>query len=35
LLINGNTQFGAGLIEASDDYAKVMAEVDQTRAKPA
>lgn len=35
LLINGNTQFGAGLIEASDDYAKVLAEVDQTRAKPA
>lgn len=34
LLINGNTQFGAGLIEASDDYAKVLAEVDQTRAKP-
>ncbi|GAA4130392.1 hypothetical protein ACFFTN_15495 [Aminobacter aganoensis] len=35
LLINGNTQFGAGLIEASHDYAKVLAEVDQTRAKPA
>lgn len=35
LLINGNTQFGAGLIEASNDYAKVLAEVDQTRAKPA
>lgn len=34
LLINGNTQFGAGLIEASDDYAKVMAEVDLSRAKP-
>lgn len=34
LLINGNTQFGAGLIEASNDYAKVLAEVDQTRAKP-
>ncbi len=34
LLINGNTQFGAGLIEASDDYAKVLAEVDQSRAKP-
>ena len=34
LVINGNTQFGAGLIEASDDYAKVLAEVDQTRAKP-
>lgn len=35
LLINGNTQFGAGLIEASDDYAKVLAEVDQSRAKSA
>ena len=34
-LINGNTQFGAGLIEASGDYAKVLSEVDQTRAKPA
>lgn len=34
LLINGNTQFGAALIEASDDYAKVLAEVVQTRAKP-
>lgn len=33
LLVNGNTQFGAGLIEASDDYAKVLAEVDQDRAK--
>ncbi|RWQ34080.1 MAG: hypothetical protein EOS21_28500 [Mesorhizobium sp.] len=31
LLIQGNTQFGAALIEASNDYAKVMAEVDQTR----
>lgn len=34
LLINGNTQFGPGLIEASDDYAKVLAEVDKGRAKP-
>jgi len=34
LLVQGSTQFGAGLIEASDDYAKVLAEVDQTRAKP-
>lgn len=34
LLIRGNTQFGQGLIEASDDYAKVLAEVNQTRAKP-
>ncbi|RWP57966.1 hypothetical protein [Mesorhizobium sp.] len=31
LLIQGNTQFGPALIEASNDYAKVMAEVDQTR----
>lgn len=31
LIINGNTQFGPALIEASNDYAKVMAEVDQSR----
>ncbi|WP_137934843.1 major capsid protein [Mesorhizobium comanense] len=31
LIINGNTQFGPALIEASNDYAKVLAEVDQTR----
>ncbi|RWO96664.1 MAG: hypothetical protein EOQ98_21840 [Mesorhizobium sp.] len=31
LLIQGNTQFGPALIEASNDYAKVLAEVDQTR----
>lgn len=34
ITVRGNTQFGAGLIEASDDYAKVLAEVDQTRKKP-
>jgi len=31
LIINGNTQFGPALIEASNDYAKVLAEVDQSR----
>lgn len=35
LIIQGNTQFGPALIEASNDYAKVLAEVDQSRiAKP-
>lgn len=31
LIIQGNTQFGPALIEASNDYAKVLAEVDQSR----
>ncbi|MER8365965.1 hypothetical protein [Mesorhizobium sp. M1378] len=31
LLIEGNTQFGPALIEASNDYAKVLAETDQAR----
>ncbi|RVD19430.1 hypothetical protein EN749_01155 [Mesorhizobium sp. M7A.F.Ca.ET.027.02.1.1] len=31
LIIQGNTQFGPALIEASNDYAKVLAETDQTR----
>lgn len=31
IIIGGNTQFGPALIEASDDYAKILAEVDQTR----
>ncbi|MER9265421.1 hypothetical protein NKI63_12700 [Mesorhizobium sp. M0410] len=30
-LIEGNTVFGTPLIEANDDYAKVLAKVDQTR----
>lgn len=35
LIIQGNTQFGPALIEASNDYQKVLAEVDQSRiAKP-
>lgn len=31
LIINGNTQFGAALIEASNDYQKVLDQVDLTR----
>ncbi|RWN95669.1 MAG: hypothetical protein EOS05_12865 [Mesorhizobium sp.] len=31
LIIQGNTQFGPALIEASNDYAKVLAETDQSR----
>nr|QJB21397.1 MAG: major capsid protein [Microvirus sp.] len=31
LVINGNTQFGPALIEASNDYAKVLDQVDQAR----
>lgn len=35
LFISGLTQFGPQLIEASDDYAQVLAEADQTRIEKA
>ena len=34
-IIQGNTQFGPALIEASNDYQKVLDQVDQTRIVPA